>query len=110
MSSPSELIGKSCAPCPAGTPALTEEACTDLLPAIHGWEIQDGELCGTFSFKNYYQTVAFVNALAYIAHREDHHPDVQFGYKSCTVRYATHSIGGLSMNDFICAAKINALV
>jgi 4a-hydroxytetrahydrobiopterin dehydratase len=63
----------------------------------------------TFSFKNYYQTIAFVNALAWVAHREDHHPDLAVGYNRCTVTYSTHSVGGLSENDFICAARIDEL-
>lgn len=62
----------------------------------------------TFSFKNYYQTMAFVNVIAQIAHQQDHHPNLQVSYKQCTVTYNTHSVGGLSINDFICAAKINA--
>lgn len=81
-----------------------------MMPQVPGWEISQGKLQKIFSFKNYYQTTAFVNAVAWIAHQEDHHPDMEFGYRSCTVRYVTHAIGGLSENDFICAAKINLLV
>ncbi len=62
----------------------------------------------TFSFDNYYQTMAFVNVIAQIAHQQDHHPEMLIGYNRCTVKYTTHSVGGLSMKDFICAAKINA--
>lgn len=63
----------------------------------------------TFRFGNFHDTMAFVNALAYIAHREDHHPDLQLSYGYCTVRYSTHSAGGITLNDFICAARIEAL-
>ncbi|MCG6872379.1 MAG: 4a-hydroxytetrahydrobiopterin dehydratase, partial [Gammaproteobacteria bacterium] len=63
-----------------------------------------------FRFKNYYETTAFVNGAAWIAHREDHHADIRFGYRECEISYTTHAIGGLSDNDFICAAKINALL
>ena len=63
----------------------------------------------TFNFKNYYETMAFVNALAYMAHREDHHPDLGVHYNRCVVRYSTHDVGGLSENDFICAAKAEEL-
>lgn len=63
-----------------------------------------------FTFKNFYETVAFVNALAWIANREDHHPDLEVSYKHCIVHFSTHAIGGLSENDFICAAKADALV
>ncbi len=62
----------------------------------------------TFSFENYYQTIAFVNIIAQIAHQQNHHPDLLIKYKRCTVTYSTHSVGGLSKKDFICAAKINA--
>jgi 4a-hydroxytetrahydrobiopterin dehydratase len=104
-----DLLQQHCKPCEAGMPPLARDAIDRFLARVPGWELSDGELVRTFSFKNYYQTVSFVNAVAWLAHREDHHPDMEFGYKTCTVRYCTHSIGGLSENDFICAAKINAL-
>lgn len=62
----------------------------------------------TFKFDNYYQTMAFVNVIAQIAHQQDHHPDLEVSYNRCTVTYTTHSVGGITINDFICAAKINA--
>lgn len=104
------LVGRSCRPCEGGVPPLTEAQARELLAQVPGWELAAGRLARSFAFKNYYQTTAFVNAVAWIAHREDHHPDIEFGYKSCTVRYSTHSVGGLSDNDFICAAHINALL
>ena len=67
-------------------------------------------LSKAFRFDDYHRTMAFVNAVARIAHREDHHPDLEVGYSTCVVRYSTHSIGGLSHNDFICAAKIDRLL
>jgi 4a-hydroxytetrahydrobiopterin dehydratase len=63
-----------------------------------------------FRFKNFYETMAFVNAVAWISHREDHHPDLELGYNRCVVHYSTHAIGGLSENDFICAARVDALL
>lgn len=74
------------------------------------WQLNKEEqtISYTYSFKNYYQTMAFVNVIAQIAHQQDHHPDLHISYNRCTVTYSTHSVGGLSMNDFICAAKINA--
>lgn len=63
-----------------------------------------------FSFKNFCETIAFVNALAWIANREDHHPDLEVSYKHCVVHFSTHAIGGLSQNDFICAAKADRLL
>jgi 4a-hydroxytetrahydrobiopterin dehydratase len=71
--------------------------------------VQDGMLVKTFRFKNYHQTMAFVNATAWISHQEDHHPDLAVSYGSCRVGYMTHAIGGLSENDFICAAKVDGL-
>jgi 4a-hydroxytetrahydrobiopterin dehydratase len=76
---------------------------------LDGWNIEGGKLVKTFGFSNYYETMAFVNALAWISHKEDHHPELVVGYKTCQVRYDTHSVGGLSLNDFICAAKADAL-
>ncbi len=107
-----ELVSKTCKPCEGGTKPLTPQAAQALLQQTPGWEINEGgdEIVRTYEFKNYYQTMAFVNALAWVAHREDHHPDIEVGYKRCRVRYSTHAIGGLSENDFICAAKINALI
>jgi pterin-4-alpha-carbinolamine dehydratase (EC 4.2.1.96) len=88
---------------------LDDEAIASLLAHVPGWTREGAAITRTFHFKNYYRTVAFVNAVAWIAHSENHHPDIAFGYKTCTIRYTTHAIGGLSENDFICAAKINAL-
>jgi len=80
-----------------------------LLKQLDGWEFRDGVITKTYPFKNYYQTMAFVNAVAWISHREDHHPDMTVGYNKCKVDYSTHAIGGMSENDFICAAKLDAL-
>jgi len=103
-------VEKKCAPCEGGTKPMPEDDIRRHLKQVPGWDYTEGALVRTFGFKNYYQTTAFVNAVVWIAHREDHHPDVSFGYKECVVRYSTHSIGGISENDFICAAKINALM
>jgi 4a-hydroxytetrahydrobiopterin dehydratase len=76
------------------------------------WKLSDDgkQIAGTFEFKNYYRTTSFVNAVAWIANSEDHHPDINFGYKTAVVTFWTHAIGGLSENDFICAAKVDALL
>lgn len=79
------------------------------LAQLKGWELAQAEIVKTYPFKNYHETMAFVNAAAWISHREDHHPDMVVGYNKCTVRYSTHDVGGLSRKDFICAAKIDAL-
>ena len=81
----------------------------ELLKDLKGWKIENNRLTKTYAFENYFQTMAFVNALAWVSHREDHHPDLCVHYNKCKVEYWTHAIGGLSENDFICAAKCEAL-
>ena len=107
-----KLTNKHCHPCKTGETALTKLHALELLQQLQEWDINPTatEINRTYHFKNYYQTLAFVNALAWIAHQEDHHPTLTVHYNHCDVRYSTHSINGLSENDFICAAKIDALV
>ncbi|MFL6622416.1 MAG: 4a-hydroxytetrahydrobiopterin dehydratase [Sulfurifustis sp.] len=107
-----ELKQQRCVPCEGGVDPLDRQAAQNLLPQAKGWRLNDSatEISRTFEFKNFYETMAFVNAVAWVANREDHHPDLEVGYKRCHVRYSTHAIRGLSMNDFICAAKINDLL
>ena len=105
-----DLSQKKCKPCEGGTKPINENGIKVYLLKLSGWEYVNGEIVKTFPFKNYHQTMAFVNAVAWIAHQEDHHPDMEVGYKTCKVRYSTHAIGGLSENDFICAAKIDQLL
>ena len=105
-----DLSKGKCKPCEGGVPPLTDDEAAQLLATLEGWERKDNLISKTYKFKNYYETTAFVNATAWISHREDHHPDLAVGYNQCRVRYTTHAIGGLSENDFICAAKIDALL
>ena len=105
----SELVKKTCKACEKGTPALKEAQASAMLKLLPGWESNGKEISKTYAFKNYYETMAFVNATAWVSHHEDHHPDLEVGYNKCRVRYSTHSVGGLSENDFICAAKVEAL-
>jgi 4a-hydroxytetrahydrobiopterin dehydratase len=105
-----DLSSRRCKPCEGGTPPLGKEEIERLLGPLDGWEFQDGAIARRFEFKNFYQTMAFVNAVAWIAHNEDHHPDLDVSYRHCRVRYITHAVGGLSENDFICAARVNALM
>ena len=79
------------------------------LQRVEGWALVDAAIEKRFTFSDFHRTMAFVNAVAWIAQREDHHPDVAFGYNRCTLRFNTHSVGGISLNDFICAAKVDAL-
>ncbi|TNC98444.1 MAG: 4a-hydroxytetrahydrobiopterin dehydratase [Gallionellaceae bacterium] len=109
MASVCDLTNKNCKPCEGGIPPLSQHEATALLKQLDGWELNDKRISKTFAFKNYYQVMAFVNAVAWMTHREDHHPDMTVGYNQCRVEYSTHAIGGLSENDFICAAKVDAL-
>ena len=104
------LADKKCVACGGGIKPKIESEVRALLKELPGWQYEKGEIVKTFTFKNYAETVPFVNAVAWIAGREDHHPEITFGYKTCQVRYSTHAIGGLSDNDFICAAKVNGLL
>lgn len=93
--------------------ALTDAEIKDYLVAVDGWELQDGKIVKTFNFKNYYETLAFVNAIAYVIHADDHHPELTITYNRCVAKFDTHSVnsgrGGISENDFICAAKLDAI-
>ena len=95
--------------CIANAPALSHEEIAGLLPQVPGWAVIDGKLQSSFAFRNYYETIAFVNAMAWVSHQEDHHPELLVGYKLCAVAYTTHSAADVSLNDFICAAKVSAL-
>ena len=106
-----ELRRSKCVPCEGGMEPLAEAQIRPMLNGMPGWALQpNGMIAKTYRFKNYHETMAFVNATAWISHREDHHPDITVGYNQCTVSYVTHAIKGLSHNDFICAAKIDALL
>ena len=99
-----------CVPLASGTPPLSAAQVAARLALLPGWSPDGTGIARTFQFRDYFETIAFVNAVAWIAQREDHHPDLQVGYRQCRVSYCTHSIGGVSDNDFICAAKVDALL
>lgn len=107
-----DLAARKCKPCEGGVAPLTSEQAGRLLDGFEGWSLsEDGkEISKTYEFENYHHVMAFVNAVAWLAHREDHHPDLEVGYSRCRVRFSTHAIGGLSENDFICAAKVERLL
>lgn len=107
-----DLASLHCRPLRGAEHLLAADAIRARLAGLPGWDIiEDGAaIARTFRFSDYYRTLAFVNALAFIAHREDHHPDLSVHYDRCVVRYSTHDVGGLSENDFICAAKASRLV
>ncbi|MGH8287321.1 MAG: 4a-hydroxytetrahydrobiopterin dehydratase [Steroidobacteraceae bacterium] len=108
----SALTEKHCKPCEGGTPPLSRAEAEKLLSQLaRGWQLaaDAASIKREFRFKDFYRTMSFVNALAHIANLEDHHPDLEVGYNYCRATFSTHSIKGLSENDFICAAKIDAL-
>jgi 4a-hydroxytetrahydrobiopterin dehydratase len=107
-----ELRNAQCTPLKGAEHALSIGEVQSLMAALTGWALSDDgkTISKDFGFKNFHHTMAFVNAVAYVAHREDHHPDMEVGYGHCLLRYTTHDVGGLSRNDFICAAKVEALV
>lgn len=110
LRSGADLLAARCAPRSA---ALSDAEAARLLGLLSGWRIDGGKLRKAYAFKNYYQTLAFVNALAWMTHAQDHHPELTITYRTCLVAYDTHSVdggrGGLSENDFICAAQADAI-
>ena len=109
----SELASKHCKPCEGGAPKFTREEIREHMTLLNkDWALDESgpALQREFQFKGFARTMYFVNALAYLADREGHHPDVSFGWGYCKVRFSTHAVDGLTENDFICAAKVDALV
>jgi 4a-hydroxytetrahydrobiopterin dehydratase len=101
-----DLLAQKCAHAAA---PLDEASVTALLPQVAGWAVHGGWLCRDFAFADYDETLAFVNALAWMVRQEDHHPELTVTYRNCIARYQTHTAAGITLNDFICAAKANAL-
>lgn len=105
------LEKRKCAPCEGGSEPLDRKQIEKLLAQVPGWQVSKDskKIFRRFDFRGFYKTMAFINAMAWIANNEAHHPDFEAGYNYCVVNFTTHAIGGLSENDFICAAKLNAL-
>jgi 4a-hydroxytetrahydrobiopterin dehydratase len=93
-----------------GQAAMPDDEVEYYLDELSGWARIDGALEKAYAFATFHEAMAFANAIAWLAEREDHHPDLAISHGRCAVRLATHAVGGLSMNDFICAAKIDALL
>ena len=110
MINPTTLLGQNCKPTISGISRDDIDTCLKVLPA---WQQEGQKISRTFAFKNYYETLAFVNAIAFVVHAQDHHPELNVTYNRCLVRFDTHTVndgnGGLSLNDFICAAKVDAI-
>ncbi len=95
--------------CRPGAPRLAHDELAAHVANLPGWTVTGETIGKTFAFANYHETIAFVNAVAFVAHREDHHPELHVGYGECMVTYSTHSAGGVTLNDAICAARIERL-
>ncbi|UXI67131.1 4a-hydroxytetrahydrobiopterin dehydratase [Tahibacter amnicola] len=107
-----ELIAAHCQPRKGAEHALDRARCETLCSQVDGWALADDgkSLHKAFRFEDFHRTMGFVNAVAYMANREDHHPDMEVGYNYCRMRWSTHDVGGISLNDFVCAAKVDALL
>jgi 4a-hydroxytetrahydrobiopterin dehydratase len=110
MITASDLLEKKCRHLETG---LSDADIKEYLAAVDGWKIEADKIVKTYDFRDYYETLAFVNAIAYVIHAEDHHPELVVTYNRCVVKFDTHTVnggrGGLSENDFICAAKLDAI-
>jgi len=107
-----DLLKESCKPLAKEINCLSAAESKKLLTVLPDWELSKdgGSIKRDYKFKNYYETMSFLNASAWVAHQEDHHPDILVTYNHCQITYSTHSVGGLSHNDFICAAKTDNLL
>lgn len=107
-----KLSEQKCAACEGGVEPLELAVAQKYAAQVSDWVLEkDAQvILKKFAFKSFYPTMSFINAVAYIAQQEGHHPDIEFGYNYCNIRFTTHAIKGLSINDFICAAKIDKLV
>ncbi len=105
------LAEKKCIPCEGGVEPLTKEEAEKLLAQLRGWELSKDakEIQKSWKFADFAQALAFVNAVGTVAEAENHHPEIEFTWGKVEIELTTHSIGGLSENDFILAAKIDAL-
>lgn len=108
----SELASQHCQPRKGAGDALDAVHMKLLLEQLPGWKLRDDgkAIVKDFRFDDFHRTLGFINAVGYIANRADHHPDIEAGYGHCQLLWSTHDVGGLSMNDFICAAKVEALL
>jgi 4a-hydroxytetrahydrobiopterin dehydratase len=109
---PTDLATQHCQPRKGKEHALAPAQVQELLAGLPGWQTStDGKaIVKDFRFEDFHRTLGFINAVGFMANREDHHPDLEAGYGHCQVLWSTHDVGGLSLNDFICAARVEALL
>jgi len=112
MSTVCDLTERHCVPCEGGVAAIEREEAESILTDLEGWSLsEDGKMISRrFEFRGFFRTMSFINAMAWVVNTEGHHPDFSAGYNYCEVGFTTHAIDGLSDNDFICAARVNALL
>lgn len=104
-----DLAARHCSACEGGVLPLDATTAQAMLATLYAWQLAENRLEKTFSFRNHYEAMAFANAVAWISHGENHHPELTIGYRDVRVRYWTHAVDALTENDFICAAKIEKL-
>jgi 4a-hydroxytetrahydrobiopterin dehydratase len=112
MSTVCDLSERHCVPCEGGVPVIEKAEAESLLQSLEGWNLsEDGTMISRkFEFRGFFRTMSFINAMAWVVNEQGHHPDFSAGYNYCDVGFTTHAINGLSENDFICAARVNALI
>ena len=104
------LASRRCKGCEGISGPLDEKSILRLLKDVPEWGVEDGRLVRNFEFLNFHQTIEFVNVLAWLCNLENHHPDLMVSYSTCKVQFITHAVSGLTENDFITAAKIDAIL
>lgn len=108
----SPLARKTCIPCEGGTPALPPDRARQMMAELNGWTLAEDadRILKRFDFKGFAKAVELANLAAWLGNKQDHHPDIRFGWGYCEVSFTTHAAGGLTENDFICAARLDALL
>ncbi len=113
MEQETDLSNKKCVPCEGGVDALTKDQASNLMIKLDkNWVLANNNksISKDFKFKNHYEVISAINLIAWISHKEDHHPEITYGYNNLSVKFFTYAIDGLSENDFICAAKIDKVM
>lgn len=103
------LVSKKCVPCKIGTPPMPADQVNQFLKQVPNWKVSDNKITRQFEFKDFKESMVFINKVADIAQKEGHHPDIYIYYNKVTLELFTHAAGGLTENDFIVAAKIDAI-
>ena len=112
MSTEIELSSKKCIPCEGGVDPINRDQALKLISKLDkGWQlsIDNRNITKDFKFKNHYEVISAINLIAWVSHKEDHHPEITFGYSNLSIKFFTYAIDGLSENDFICAAKLDKI-